>query len=72
MGGPPAQQRCVEIVDDLRQLVGGGPCRCDIPGGTHDLDERGQQPRPRHPVVGLVDYATDPGLRGADLPLRQS
>ena len=72
MGGQPAQQRRVEVVGDLRQLIGGGACRCDITGGRHDLDERGKQPRPRHPVLGLVDHATDRRLRGVDLPLGQS
>ena len=72
LGGQRAQKRCVEVVGDLRQLVGGGARRFDIAGGGHDLDERGKQPRPRHAVLGLVDDAADRRLRGIDLPLRQS
>ena len=72
MGGQRAQQRRVEVVGDLRQLIGGGARRADVTGGEHDLDERRKQPRPRHPVLCLSRHATDRRLRGVDLPLGQS
>jgi hypothetical protein len=44
----------------------------DVTGGEHDLDVRGQQPRPRHPILCRIDNAADRRGGSVDLPLDQS
>jgi len=56
---------------ELRQLIGGGARRRQVPRGEHDLDVRGEEARAAQVVLRLVDDAADRRLRVPDAALGQ-
>src|SRR5687768_4501769 len=66
------QQRRVQRLRQLRELIRRGPCGARVVGGDHDFYERWQQATARRAPARLIDGEAYPSCRDIRLTLREA